>query len=70
MTELQFEAFVNENTPFVWKRALLLSEGDMKLAEEHATMMFIDIWNQMAQGTYKSVVVSVMSYMRRELVGK
>lgn len=70
MTELQFEAFVNENIPFVWKRAVLLSKGDMKLAEEHATMMFIDIWNQMAQGTYKNVAVSVMSYMRKELVGE
>lgn len=70
MTELQFEAFVEDNTQFVWKRALLLSKGDTEVVKEHATMMFIDIWNQMAQGTYKSVVVSVMSYMRRELVGK
>ena len=70
MTELQFEAIVEDNTQFVWKRALLLSKGDTEVAKEHATNMFVSMWKQMQLGTYKSVVLSVMEYIREELAAQ
>ena len=66
MTESQFEVFIARHEQFVWRRAFLLSTGDAAVAEKHAVRMFVSIWNQMINGTYKSVTLSVMEYIREE----
>lgn len=68
MTESQFTEFIDEHKLFVWRRALLLSRGDAAVAEKHAIQMFVSMWNQMRNGTYKSVTLSVMEYIREESV--
>ena len=70
MTESQFEGFIARHEQFVWRRALLLSRGDEAVAEKHAVQMFVSIWNQMINGTYKSVTLSVMEYIREELAAR
>lgn len=67
MTESQFEVFIARHEQFVWRRAFPLSIGDVAVAEKHAVRMFVSIWNQMINGTYKSVTLSVMEYIREEL---
>lgn len=70
MTESQFEWFIARHEQFVWRRALLLSRGDAAVAEKHAVWMFVSIWNQMINGIYKSVTLSVMEYIREELAAR
>lgn len=70
MTESQFEWFIARHEQFVWRRALLLSRGDEAVAEKHAVRMFVSIWNQMINGIYKSVTLSVMEYIREELAAR
>lgn len=54
----------------MWRRALLLSRGDVAVAEKHAVQMFVSIWNRVINGTYKSVTLSVMEYIREELAAR
>lgn len=70
MAESQFAEFIEEHKQFVWRRALLLSRGDVSVAEKHAVRMFVSMWNQMINGTYKSVTLSVMEYIREELAAR
>lgn len=63
-----FSIFVERNKEFVWKRAMLLSKGDSQLAQKHAVQIFLRVWEQVLDGSYRSLAHASMQYIKEELV--